>query len=80
MTQVLHYEMTCGGTCQRAPQLPKLSVALMAGFQSVVRNVLEWNERSRQRQALAELDDRLLKDIGISRTAAATEVSEAFWR
>jgi uncharacterized protein YjiS (DUF1127 family) len=80
MAQVLHHEMTCDGTCQRMMQLPKLSVAMMAGVQRVVRNVLEWNERIRQRQALAELDDHLLKDIGISRTAAAAEVSQPFWR
>jgi uncharacterized protein YjiS (DUF1127 family) len=80
MAQVLHYEMTCDGNCQRALQLPKLSVTLMAGFQSVVRNVLEWNERSRQRQALADLDDHLLRDIGISRAAAVTEASQPFWR
>jgi uncharacterized protein YjiS (DUF1127 family) len=30
--------------------------------------------------ALAELDDHLLNDIGISRTAAAAETSQPFWR
>jgi uncharacterized protein YjiS (DUF1127 family) len=80
MAQVLHYEMACDGTCQRTMQLPKLSVALMAGVQGVVRNVLEWNERSRQRQALAELDGHLLRDIGITRSAAAAEASKPFWR
>jgi len=52
----------------------------MASLQSIVRTVLGWNERIRQRQALAALDDHLLRDIGISRTAAATETSQPFWR
>jgi uncharacterized protein YjiS (DUF1127 family) len=80
MTQVLPYELACEGTCPRAMQLPKLSVALMAGVQGVVRTVFEWNDRSRQRQALADLDDHLLKDIGIARSAAAAEASQPFWR
>lgn len=35
--------------------------------------VLRWLDRQRQRAALAELDDRLLDDIGVSRAAAAAE-------
>ena len=79
MAQVLNYERTCNGLCVHAIS-PKVSVTLMAGLRWVVRNVHEWNERSRQRQALAELDDHLLKDIGISRPAAAVEASQPFWR
>ena len=35
--------------------------------------VLGWLDRQRQRAALAELDDRLLNDIGVGRAAAETE-------
>ena len=80
MTQVLRYEMACDGTSRRAMQLPKPFVTLMAGLQWIVRDVVEWNERSRQRKALADLDDRLLKDVGITRSAAAAEASQPFWR
>lgn len=34
---------------------------------------LRWFDRQRQRAALAELDDRLLSDIGVSRAAAEAE-------
>lgn len=34
---------------------------------------LSWLDRQRQRAALAELDDRLLADIGVSRAAAEAE-------
>ena len=80
MTQVLRYEMACEGACQRPIQPPKMSIPLAAGLQSVVRTVLQWNQRRRQRQALEDLDDHLLKDIGISRKAAAAEAGQLFWR
>jgi uncharacterized protein YjiS (DUF1127 family) len=70
MAQALPYEMTCNGLCVHAMRSPKVSVVLKACLQSIVRTVLGWNERSRQRRALAELDEHLLKDIGISRTSA----------
>jgi uncharacterized protein YjiS (DUF1127 family) len=36
--------------------------------------------RRRQRRALAELDDRLLRDIGVTRYDVAREASKPFWR
>jgi uncharacterized protein YjiS (DUF1127 family) len=42
--------------------------------------VLGWGERARQRRHLAELDDRLLRDIGVSRVEVEAEVSLPFWR
>ena len=42
-----------------------------------------WMERSHQRKALgelAELNDYLLKDIGVSREEALREAAKPFWR
>jgi uncharacterized protein YjiS (DUF1127 family) len=39
-----------------------------------------WLERRRQRRALLELNDHLLKDIGIGRGDAYREGSKPFWR
>lgn len=39
-----------------------------------------WLERSRQRRHLGELDDRLLRDIGLSRAEVEHEVAQPFWR
>jgi uncharacterized protein YjiS (DUF1127 family) len=36
--------------------------------------------RSRQRQALAQLDDHLLKDIGVTRQQAIAEAGKPFWK
>jgi uncharacterized protein YjiS (DUF1127 family) len=37
------------------------------------------HDRWRQRQALLELDDRLLRDIGITRAEAIREARKGFW-
>ena len=42
--------------------------------------VSSWIERSRQRNALAALDDHSLGDIGITRVDAAREAGKPFWR
>lgn len=39
-----------------------------------------WIERATQRRALAELDDHLLEDVGISRSEARQEAAKPFWR
>jgi uncharacterized protein YjiS (DUF1127 family) len=56
-----------------------LALARWSGMR-FVDMLLEWHERSRQRRALMALDDRLLKDIGISRADAERETSKPFWR
>ena len=42
--------------------------------------LLDWQQRLRERSALARMDDRLLKDIGLSRSQVECEVSKPFWR
>jgi uncharacterized protein YjiS (DUF1127 family) len=37
-------------------------------------------ERRRQRQALLQLDDRMLADIGLSRSQAFEEANKPFWK
>ena len=44
------------------------------------RVVTHWSDRARQRRALAELDDRLLEDAGITRKQVAQEIRKPFWR
>jgi uncharacterized protein YjiS (DUF1127 family) len=39
-----------------------------------------WLDRARQRRHLAQLDDRLLRDIGLSRVEVEQEVSRRFWQ
>jgi uncharacterized protein YjiS (DUF1127 family) len=39
-----------------------------------------WLDRSRQRRRLGELDDRMLRDIGLTRADAWAEAEKPFWR
>ena len=38
-----------------------------------------WGERDRSRRYLAQLDDSLLKDIGLTRAEARSEAGKPFW-
>jgi uncharacterized protein YjiS (DUF1127 family) len=42
--------------------------------------IASWIARTRQRNALAGLDDAMLRDIGITRVEAARECDKPFWR
>ena len=39
-----------------------------------------WRDRRQQRRALLRLDDRMLRDIGLSRADVEREVTKPFWR
>ena len=63
------------------PGYPR-SLGLSSAFNRVARlflKALDWSEQARQRQRLMELDDHLLKDIGISRADVERETSRSFW-
>jgi uncharacterized protein YjiS (DUF1127 family) len=42
--------------------------------------IVSWHERSRQRQHLAQFDERMLRDIGIRRSDVVFETTKPFWR
>ena len=48
-------------------------------FQTIADTVLDWQERARQRHMLAALDERMLRDMGLSRADVSTETEKAFW-
>lgn len=41
---------------------------------------LDWRMRSRGRRTLLELDDRMLRDLGLTRGEAYREATKPFWR
>ncbi len=41
--------------------------------------IVIWQERAEQRHILRELDGRMLKDIGVSRSDAYKEANKPFW-
>ncbi len=48
--------------------------------QQALDTLLEWRDRARERHALAQLDDRMLRDIGVSRADVYCEYRKPFWR
>lgn len=59
--------------------LRALGLALLRQAARALAMVLYWQELSRQRRALLELDERMLKDIGITRGDAAREARRPLW-
>lgn len=53
--------------------------SLWRAVQRMVVTLLRWQELAHERYALMELDDRLLKDIGLSRADAVREARRPFW-
>ena len=42
--------------------------------------IVVWQQRYELRQHLLEVDDRLLEDMGFSRTKARQEAAKPFWK
>jgi uncharacterized protein YjiS (DUF1127 family) len=45
-----------------------------------VKAAIRWRELRRQRRALLQLDDRMLADIGITRSQAFEQAKKSFWK
>jgi len=58
--------------------LPLASTLRSAGVWLVLA-LLQWQELAQQRRRLLSLDDRMLKDIGITRAEACREGARPFW-
>ena len=56
------------------------AVALLAGGIAVgIEHVMTRAELVRSRRQLAQLDERLLRDIGLDRATARVEATKGFW-
>ena len=73
---------------QRTAESPvaRLALVLLSIGQLVVAltwhgavRVLIWQERARERRRLASLDERMLRDIGLSRADIHPEIRKPFW-
>ena len=41
---------------------------------------MDWRERARSRHLLLQLDDRMLRDVGLSRSDVDRECAKHFWQ
>ncbi len=63
----------------RRPTAASFGEILLEAAARAVRTLLTWQERDRQRRALAQLDARMLKDVGLSRAEVDLELRKPFW-
>ena len=54
--------------------------AVDGSLETMVDTLLTWQRRHKDRMHLMSLDDRLLRDIGISYVEVDREASKPFWR
>ncbi|MFQ5995267.1 MAG: DUF1127 domain-containing protein [Acidiferrobacterales bacterium] len=56
-----------------------MAAALQAVLLDSLDRLVRWQELAVQRYTLLQLDDRMLKDIGLSRPEALREARRPFW-
>jgi uncharacterized protein YjiS (DUF1127 family) len=47
---------------------------------NLLSRFLAWRERARGRHLLLQLDDRMLRDVGLSRSDVDRECNKHFWQ
>ncbi|WP_374446054.1 DUF1127 domain-containing protein [Stella sp.] len=72
--------LTPAGTPGIAPAAGAPTLRPGALLQRAFSLLVEWNDRYRQRVHLGQLDDRMLRDMGLTRTDAIGEYDKPFWR
>ena len=77
--------MSCGSATFSRSALPKIGVVRTLAVRvpspfGWVQVLKRMHDRWQQRQALADLEDRLLDDIGITREEAEREARKPFWK
>lgn len=53
---------------------------LIKFFTRILDNIWLWQQRAQQRYHLQQLNEAMLKDIGLTRADIESEVAKPFWR
>ena len=71
-----------GRSSRIAPQQRRRAVGhpLQKALNRIAATLREWRQRSYERAELAKLDDRMLRDIGVTRGDVWREINKPFWR
>lgn len=78
-THMHSYELPLQAPATHAEPL-SLSASLGHAALHLVETLYSWQQRAMERQQLRQMDDHLLKDMGISRADVEYEASKPFWR
>ncbi len=80
MTHIPHHPMKSAYARPLEGQWPFHQGAIMSALLAVGDTIYRWTQRARQRRHLAQLDEHLLKDIGIEPLIAEWEANKPFWK
>jgi uncharacterized protein YjiS (DUF1127 family) len=83
MTVGIQKSCVPSGLRTAARPVPYIDISLKGLATLIIRvsdTLLDWQERARQRHRLGEMDDHLLRDIGLSRADLEHETAKPFWR
>lgn len=76
-----------GYAIRRTPAAHGLTAALAAvirfvdsGLYHLVETMFAWQRRLADRRSLESMDDRMLRDIGLTRADVYSETSKPFWK
>jgi uncharacterized protein YjiS (DUF1127 family) len=64
----------------RSPARAPLAPDLFGALTTALETARTWRARARSRRVLLTLDERMLRDIGITRYDARIEARKPFWR
>ena len=56
------------------------SAGIAGGVAAALRLVRLWRRRARDRALLAAFDNRMLRDVGVTRAEVTREIDKPFWR
>lgn len=76
-------QLDSGGASPQRPRptrAGRFRAVLGLGLSRLLEFVVAWNRRRRDRQLLAEMNERSLRDIGIGSTTAERDSSMSYWR
>ena len=79
MSHTILYGSDQNCTCERSTPRSNPQVVVMRAARRAAHLTHSWIERSRRRQALSDLDEHQLADIGITQQAAEREAAKPFW-
>ena len=78
----MNHTHLAAGTALKCPAVPaaRRSGATPSPFARAMTVLQTWLRRSRGRDDLAELDEHLLRDIGLTRSEVENERNKLFWQ
>ena len=75
-----HFQPRSAACSQAATRHRTALDDLSDAAQWVLGTLRQWRRRSREREQISRMDERMLKDIGITRAEALRLGSKPFWR